>query len=99
MMIEKMDDIIEHLSSIDQAMGRLIAQVGPCRLKPEKGRSPFQALIQAVAHQQLNGKAAQTILGRFTNLFPHTKFPSPQEVHDIDISKLTGVGFSRAKAS
>ena len=94
-----MNDVIEHLSTADAALGSLIAQVGPCLLKPDMARSPFQGLIQAVAHQQLNGKAAKTILGRFIALFPHTKFPSPEEVQHMDLRKITGVGFSRAKAS
>jgi len=93
------DAVIAHLSATDPALGSVIALVGPCRLKADKGRSPFQALIQAVAHQQLNGKAAKTILGRFIELFPDGKFPTPQQVQDIEISQLTGAGFSRAKAS
>jgi DNA-3-methyladenine glycosylase II len=32
-------------------------------------------------------------------LFPHGKFPTAQEVFDVDTEKLTGTGFSRAKAS
>ena len=90
---------LEHLSNVDPILGALISKVGPCGLKPAKRRSPFQALVQAVAHQQLNGKAAKTILARFISLFPQTRFPSPQEVHNLDLAKLTSVGFSRAKAT
>ncbi len=93
------DATILHLSAIDPVMGTLIAQIGPCGLRADKDRSPFQGLVQAVAHQQLNGKAAKTILGRFIALFPQNRFPSPQEVHKIQMEKLTGAGFSRAKAS
>jgi len=89
---------IRHLSTADPILGALIAQAGPCDLKPDRTRSPFQALVQAVAHQQLNGKAANTILTRFINLFPHGRFPSAKEVFDVDASALAGVGFSRAKA-
>jgi len=88
-----------HLSTADPILGALIAKVGPCDLKPDRTRSPFQALVQAVAHQQLNGKAANTILTRFTALFPTRRFPSPEQVDAIDAHKITGVGFSRAKAS
>ena len=94
----KMNDAaLQHLSLVDPILGELIAKIGPCGLKPDHSRSPFQALAQAVAHQQLNGKAANTILGRFIALFPHGRFPSAQEVHDVDIARLTGVGFSRKK--
>ena len=90
---------LRHLSTVDPILGDLIAKVGPCGLDPDLSRSPFQALVQAVAHQQLNGKAANTILGRFMALFPHGKLPTAQEVFDVDTEKLTGAGFSRAKAS
>jgi DNA-3-methyladenine glycosylase II len=89
---------IRHLATADPILGALIAKVGPCDLQPDHARSPFQALVQAVAHQQLNGKAANTILARFINLFPHGRFPSAKEVLDVDTSALTAAGFSRAKA-
>jgi len=89
---------VRHLTTADPVLGGLIARVGPCDLKPDRTRSPFQALVQAVAHQQLNGKAANTILTRFIALFPHGRFPSAKEVFDVDASVLAGVGFSRAKA-
>ncbi len=90
---------IRHLSTVDPILGALIAKVKPCDLKPDRVQSPFQALVQAVAHQQLNGKAANTILARFIALFPHGRFPSAKEIVDLNASALTGVGFSRAKAA
>ncbi|MHC1766180.1 MAG: DNA-3-methyladenine glycosylase [Verrucomicrobiia bacterium] len=92
------DAALRHLTQADPILGEVIAKVGPCTLEPDHSRSPFQALVQAVAHQQLNGKAANTILARFVALFPHGRFPTAQEVSDVDIGKLTGIGFSRAKA-
>jgi tetratricopeptide (TPR) repeat protein len=97
--LKKMNDAaVKHLSTADPILGEMIARVGPCGLKPDHARSPFQALVQAVAHQQLNGKAANTILSRFIALFPHSKFPTAQEVFDVDVARIAGVGFSRAKA-
>lgn len=62
-----MNDVaIQHLSTVDPILRDLIALVGPCGLEPDHARSPFQALVQAVAHQQLNGKAASTILSRLS---------------------------------
>ncbi len=89
---------IKHLSTADPILGGLIARVGPCLLKPDPERAPFQALVEAVAHQQLNGQAASTIITRFKALFPGGKFPSVQEVMDMDITRMTGIGFSQAKA-
>lgn len=60
---------VAHLSKSCPSMKALIRRVGPCVLEIESGRTPFQALVNAVAHQQLHGKAAQTILGRFRGLF------------------------------
>ncbi|MDA1273599.1 MAG: DNA-3-methyladenine glycosylase [Verrucomicrobia bacterium] len=86
------------LTDGDPAFAMLIDQVGPFSLKPEKKRSPFEALVRAVAHQQLNGKAATTILGRFINLFGDAAFPSPKQVEEIEFEELRRIGFSRAKA-
>src|SRR2546422_5412180 len=45
----------------DPVMRRLIRRHGPYRLEPH-GRSPYETLVRAIAHQQLNGRAAETIL-------------------------------------
>lgn len=87
----------KHLASVDPVMAGLIAKVGACRLKPEPWRSPFQSLVQAVAHQQLNGKAAETILGRFRALFPGKRFPGHRALATVSDDALRGAGFSRAK--
>lgn len=78
-------------------MRRAIASVGPCTLKPETKRAPYESLMRAIAHQQLNGKAAETILGRFCALYPGTKFPKPEQVLTTKATALRSVGFSEAK--
>ena len=80
-------------------MGRLIERVGPCRLRADRTRSPFQTLVLAVAHQQLTGKAANTILGRLIALHPSRDFPTPEDLIAAPEEKLRGVGFSRAKVA
>ena len=67
----------KHLSARDPVMRRLIREHGKCALAPETRRSPFQSLVQAVAHQQLNGTAANTILARFKKLFPEPEISAP----------------------
>ena len=86
-----------HLSKRCPVMRRLIRAHGPCALVPESRRSPFESLVSAVAHQQLNGTAAETILGRFRALFPGKKFPSPEQITTVSDEALRGAGFSRAK--
>ena len=81
------------------SMKALIARVGPCTMEIETARSPFQALVSAVAHQQLHGKAAATILGRFRKLFPGGRFPGPKALASVSDEQLRGVGFSRAKTA
>lgn len=78
-------------------MRRLIRKHGPSTLEPDARRSPYQALVFAVAHQQLHAKAAQAILKRFGALFPHRRFPQPAEVLATDEPVLRSVGFSAGK--
>ena len=88
---------LEHLSAADPVMARLIREIGPCQLEPETWRSPFQSLVQAVAHQQLNGTAAETILTRFKKLFPGRKFPRPEDLATVTDEQIRACGFSFAK--
>ena len=89
---------VAHLGKACPMMKALIGKVGPCALEIETGRTPFQALVSAVAHQQLHGKAAQTILGRYRALFGG-RFPGPKALAGVTDDQLRGVGFSRAKTA
>jgi len=90
---------VHHLLHADKTLARVIRKVGPCRLTPANHRSPFQALVQAVAHQQLNGTAAATILGRVRALYPHRRFPKPEDLLATPDEQLRGAGLSRAKTA
>ena len=87
----------KHLSKRDPVMRKLIREHGKCDLVPEKSRSPFQSLVQAVAHQQLNGKAANNILTRFKKLFTGRKFPRPEDLANVTDKQIRACGFSFAK--
>lgn len=78
-------------------MRRLIRAHGACALRPKVSRSPFQSLAMAIAHQQLNGTAANTILRRFIKLFPGRRFPRPEDLEGVDDGAIRAAGFSRAK--
>ena len=78
-------------------MKSLIREHGFCALVPETRRSPFQSLVQAVAHQQLNGTAANTILTRFKKLFPKRRFPRAKDLASVTDKQLRACGFSFAK--
>jgi DNA-3-methyladenine glycosylase II len=86
-----------HLSKIDPDLGRVIKATGPVLLVPDEARTPFYALLRAIAHQQLSGRAAETIMGRFHNLFPNVAHPTPEQVLGLEDLALRGVGFSRPK--
>ena len=84
-----------HLSQ-DPAFAALIRRVGPYTLRAEK-RSLYEALVRAIAHQQLHGNAARAIMGRFVALFPDTPFPTPEQVLATDETTLRACGFSLSK--
>lgn len=92
-------EAVEHLRASDKIMARLIQQVGPCTLKPKNRRSPFEALVTAVTHQQLNGTAAMTILKRVLALYPGKRFPAPEDLINTPEETLRGAGLSRAKTA
>lgn len=88
---------IQHLSRADKTLARLIKKAGPCTMKLRRRRSPFEALVHSVAHQQLNGTAAATILGRVKALYPHRRFPTPHDLLATPDARLRQAGLSRAK--
>lgn len=92
-------DALSHLAAADSVMRGILRDIGPCTLIPEKRRPPFQSLVQAVAHQQLNGTAANTILTRFIKLFLGHRFPRPADLAGVSDDDLRAVGFSRAKVA
>lgn len=89
-------EAITHLKAVDKVMAGIIRSVGPCTLKPRRQISPFEALVQSVMFQQLNGNAAQTILGRFKKLH-NGRMPAPEELLKTSEEQLRAAGLSRAK--
>jgi DNA-3-methyladenine glycosylase II len=86
-----------HLSSVCPRFAALIGRVGPPGLTVERRRDLYEALIRAIAHQQLHGKAAESILARFVALYPDEVFPSPDRVLATNGDALRACGFSAAK--
>lgn len=58
----------------------------------------FYELIESIISQQLSIKAADTIFGRFKELFGK-KFPTPKQVLAMDDDKIRACGLSFAKIS
>ena len=91
------EHIITHLTGADPVLGALIRAVGPLRLDPRPDGEPFQTLAHAIAHQQLNGIAANTILKRLVEACGNGSFPAPQAILDASTETLRAAGFSFAK--
>jgi 3-methyladenine DNA glycosylase/8-oxoguanine DNA glycosylase len=86
------------LSARDPALGAIIARVGGDGFVAKASRTPFEALCSSITYQQLSGKAAETIFGRFRALFPGAEFPAPATVIATPHKKLRSAGLSEAKA-
>jgi DNA-3-methyladenine glycosylase II len=91
--------ILRHLSEADPVLGGLIRAVGPLRLEAPSDCEPFQTLAQAIAHQQLNGTAANTILARLIERCGQGTFPTPAQVLAAPVELLRAAGFSFAKVA
>lgn len=91
------DAALRHLRR-DAVLKGVIRQVGPCTLRPV-AREPYEALVRAIAHQQVHGRAAEAILGRFLALHPGHAFPPPEAVLATPAEALRGCGLSANKVA
>ena len=85
----------EFLSAIDADWANLIHTVGACQLAPKVERNPYEALVRAVAYQQLHTKAGDAIIGKFINYF--SQFPTPEQLLAASFDDLRACGFSGRK--
>jgi len=89
---------VAHLRHADLKLAALMDRVGPFRLELKETHSSFAMLSEAIVYQQLTGKAAATIFGRFKAFYPGRRFPKPAEVLATSDARLREAGLSRAKA-
>jgi DNA-3-methyladenine glycosylase II len=85
----------DFLMGIDSDWKHLIQTVGPCTFTAKPERDPYEALVRAVAYQQLSTKAGDAILGKFIRLFG--AFPTPQQLIATEFDDLRSAGFSGRK--
>jgi DNA-3-methyladenine glycosylase II len=89
------------LARVDPVLANLIRAAGRFTHVPNAEHTPFHALARAIAHQQLNGTAAESIFGRFVGLYPlNTQGAALLEaelVIETPDDKLRAVGLSFAK--
>lgn len=90
------DAAANHLSRSDPVLARVIERAGPLTLRIEKLSSPVEALSRSIVHQQLAGKAAAAIYGRFCELFARRR-PTAKAILSLGDDALRGAGLSRNK--
>lgn len=88
---------VEHLRRQCRSLESFIDRCGPLRLRVAKDADLFGALAAAIVYQQLSGKAALTIHGRFVDLF-EDGVPEPGRASRLSMERLRGAGLSRNKA-
>jgi len=83
------------LMNLDSDWNSLIEAIGPCAFAPKPEREPYEALVRAVAYQQLSTKAGDAILGKFIRQFG--AFPTPPQLIAAEFDDLRSAGFSGRK--
>src|SRR6478609_9507224 len=86
------------LARRDRVLARMLREHGVPELHRGRRRRPhFAELARMICYQQLAGRAADAIHGRFEALFDGP--PTPDAVLALPFDTLRGVGLSNAKAT
>jgi DNA-3-methyladenine glycosylase II len=85
------------LARLDPAFTPVIERAGPPRMRTKDPDGHFGALVRAIAYQQLAGKAAAAIHGRFRALVPGPL--TPEAVLALPEEAMRGAGLSAAKTA
>lgn len=85
------------LAAQDTDWERHVSLTGRCLHASKPAREPYEALVRAIAYQQLHARAAEAILERLLALFPTETFPSPATVLATSDELLRLCGFSARK--
>jgi DNA-3-methyladenine glycosylase II len=86
----------EFLSNVDADWAQLIETIGECQFEPKPAREPYEALIRAVAYQQLHAKAGDAIIKRLLNIYGDA-FPTASQLLMTEFDSLRACGFSARK--
>ena len=87
---------INHLRKADPKLAAVIDAVGRCTFEPAEHMPHFVAITRSIVFQQLSGKAASTIYGRFAGLFADAT-PLAHKLLELHDEQLRAVGLSRQK--
>jgi 3-methyladenine DNA glycosylase/8-oxoguanine DNA glycosylase len=86
-----------HLCGQCEPLSRFIMACGPLKLRVAKEVDLFRALSASIIYQQLSGKAASTIHGRFAALFDGD-VPEAGQASRLAMAQLRAAGLSNGKA-
>lgn len=96
---KRLVEAAEKLADLDPVMATMVERIGPLDLRRGRPRLPhFAELARAITYQQLAGRAAIAIHGRFAALFDG-ETPTPEAVLAMPVAKLRGAGLSASKAA
>jgi DNA-3-methyladenine glycosylase II len=87
---------VRQLNEADPVLGALIERAGPYTLRLKSQHSPFEALLESIVYQQLNGKAAAAILKRVITYFGEFH-PAPEHILAAPEDRLRACGLSANK--
>jgi len=87
---------MDHLSLIDEDWAQLINLAGPCTHQSKPAREPYEALVRAVAYQQLHARAGDAIIARFLRMYTQ-QFPEPNQILATAFDDFRTCGFSARK--
>ena len=90
-------EAVEYLKASCPEMAKVIREKGPFSVKIKGNTDLFISLANSIVYQQLSGKAAATIYGRFEALFENNQ-PVAAETVNLSVQTLRSVGLSNNKA-
>jgi len=85
------------LAACDEKLAELIANTVPFQTDSDHLQSPYEALLEAITHQSISGKAAATIFSRVKALGSNGRIPTPDEMLKLRKPALRKAGLSGAK--
>ena len=89
--------VLSHFKKVDPVLYQVIKEVGGMQnLKNRRGDDYFLDLVDAIVSQQLSGRVAEVIFGRFKNLFAGPKI-LPESILKLKDEKIRAIGISYSK--
>ena len=90
-------EAVSHLCKCCPELAAFIGQYGSLRIRQDPEKDLFRYLSRAILYQQLSGKAAATIHGRFVTLYKD-RVPEARQATELTVEQLRSVGLSQNKA-